>query len=84
MTIPNGIYFIFSAQSRDKVLDIPNSSKENNTKIQLSYFNDSNAQKFKITYDISEKCYTIKCLYSDKYITLNESNNTLVQFSEKK
>ena len=83
MTIPNGIYFIFSAQSRDKVLDIPNSSKENNTKIQLSYFNDSNAQKFKITYDISEKCYTIKRLNSDKYITLNESNNTLVQFSEK-
>ena len=83
MTIPNGIYFIFSAQSRGRVLDIPNSSKENNTKIQLSYFNDSNAQKFKITYDISEKCYTIKRLNSDKYITLNESNNTLVQFSEK-
>ena len=83
MTIPNGIYFIFSAQSRDKVLDIPNSIKENNTKIRLSYFNDSNAQKFKITYDISEKCYTIKCLNSDKYIILNESNNTLVQFSEK-
>jgi hypothetical protein len=81
-SIPNGIYLIYAAHCQNKVLDICGGSKEDNARLQLYDFNDTNAQKFYISYNISGKFYTIKCLCSDKFITYNESTNTLVQFSE--
>ena len=81
-SIPNGIYLIYAAHCQNKVLDICGGSKEDNTRLQLYDFNNTNAQKFYILYNISGKFYTIKCLCSDKFITYNESTNTLVQFSE--
>ena len=82
-SIPDGIYLIYAAHCQNKVLDISGASKEDNARLQLYDFNDTNAQKFYISYNISGKFYTIKCLCSDKFITRNESTNTLVQFSEK-
>ena len=82
-SIPNGIYLIYAAHCQNKVLDICGGSKEDNARLQLYDFNDTNAQKFYISYNISGKFYTIKCLCSDKFITRNDSTNTLVQFSEK-
>ena len=81
-TINDGIYIIYAMHCQNKVLDINQASKEDNAKLQLYEFNNTNAQKFEILYDASKRCYTMKCLCSDKYINVNQSNNHLNQFSK--
>ena len=78
-TIPDGIYLIYATHCQNKVLDVCNASKEDNAKIWLYEFNNTNAQKFQISYDASKKYYTMKCLCSDKYINVNQSNYQINQ-----
>lgn len=81
-SIPDGIYLIYPLHCKGKVFDISGGSKDNNAILQLYDFNNSNAQKFQIIYNISKRFYTIKCLCSDKFITFNQSNNNIIQFTE--
>ena len=81
-SIVDGIYLIYPQHCKGKVFDISGGSKDNNAILQLFDFNDSNAQKFQITYNTSKRYYTLKCLCSDKYITFNQQDNNIVQFAE--
>ena len=81
-SIPDGIYLIYPAHCQGKVLDITGGSKDDNAILQLYDFNNSNAQKFQITYNTSKRYYSLMCLCSDKYITFNQSNCNIVQLTE--
>ena len=81
-SIPDGIYLIYPAHCQGKVLDISGGSKDDNAILQLYDFNDTNAQKFQITYNTSKRYYSLMCLCSDKYITFNQSNCKIVQLTE--
>ena len=81
-SIPDGTYLIYPAHCQGKVLDISGGSKDDNAILQLYDFNDTNAQKFKITYNTSKRYYSLMCLCSDKYITFNQSNCNIVQLTE--
>ncbi len=81
-SIPDGIYLIYPAHCQGKVLDISGGSKDDNAILQLYDFNDTNAQKFQITYNTSKRYYSLMCLCSDKYITFNQSNCNIVQLTE--
>ena len=68
-----------------KVFDINGGSKVNSANLQLYDFNNSSAQKFQITFNKFNKpksFYTFKCLCSDKFLTFNQSNNNIIQFTE--
>ena len=80
-SISDGLYIIYATHCKDKVLDINGGSKENNAVLQLWEFNNSNAQKFYVEYNTQGKFYTIKCLCSDKFITYDESEKKIIQFS---
>ena len=81
-SIPDGIYLIYPAHCQDKVLDISGGSKEDNAILQLYDFNDTNAQKFQITYNTSKKYYSLMCLCSDKYISFDQSSYNIVQLAK--
>ena len=81
-TIPDGLYLIYPTHCEKSVIDVSGASKEDNAKIWLYEFNDTNAQKFEILYSNMNKCYTIKCICSDKYINVNQSNYQINQLSE--
>ena len=81
-SIPDGIYLIYPLHCQGKVFDIMGGSKDNNAILQLYDFNNSNAQKFQITFNTSKSFYTFKCLCSDKFLTFNQSNNNIIQFTE--
>ena len=81
-SIPDGIYLIYPAHCQGKVLDIPGGSKDNNAILQLYDFNNTNAQKFQITYNTSKRYYSLMCLCSDKYITFDQSNCNIIQLTE--
>ena len=81
-SIPDGIYLIYPAHCQDKVLDISGGSKEDNAILQLYDFNDTNAQKFQITYNNSKKYYSLMCLCSDKYISFDQYNYNIVQLTK--
>lgn len=66
-TIPDGIYQIVSALNPRKVWDIDHASTENGAKLQLWSKNDTDAQKFKVTYD-KDGYYTIEAVCSGKMI----------------
>ena len=81
-TIPDGIYIIYAMHCQNKVLNVFGASKEENAKVCLYEFNNTDAQKFEILYNASKKYYTIKCLCSGKYINVNQSNYHINQLSE--
>ena len=81
-SIPDGIYLIYPAHCQGKVLDISGGSKDNNAILQLYDFNNTNAQKFQITYNTSKRYYSLMCLCSDKYITFDQSNCNIIQLTE--
>ena len=75
-TVEDGIYVIASSIDKNKVLDVTDSSKENNIPIQLWDYCGFLHQKFKITYN--KKYYTISSVDSNKVLTIND-NNQLIQ-----
>lgn len=65
--ILDGVYIIASTLDSKKVLDISEASRENGAKLHLWERNNSNAQKFKVTYN-KDGYYTIEALCSGKLI----------------
>lgn len=65
--IADGTYTIASVLNRNKVLNVGNSSKKQCAKLQLWDKNNTNAQKFKVTYD-KNGYYTIESVCSGNLI----------------
>lgn len=72
--IEDGIYTISSSLNKNKVLDIECASREDKANLQLWSKNDTNAQKFKITY-ISEGYYEIEACCSGKFLDVAGAEN---------
>ena len=65
--IENGIYTISSSLKQNKVLDIAGASDKNSANLQLWNKNNTNAQKFKLTY-VGEGYYEIEACCSGKVL----------------
>ncbi len=82
--IADGTYTIASALNRNKVLDITNADKKQRAKLQLWDKNNTNAQKFKVTYS-KNGYYTIESVCSGKLIDVprasKEKGTQLWQYS---
>ena len=64
-------------------IDISCRSKDNTANLQLYEFNNTEAQQFKVKYNYDFKYYTIKNLYSNKYLTVDcKNNNNIIQYEE--
>lgn len=72
--LEDGEYEIESALDPNRVLDIPSSSKDDRTKIQLWTRNGTNAQKFIVKYN-KNGFYTIKSKCSGKMLDVACSGN---------
>ena len=81
--IEDGIYIIIPKHCNNKAIDIDNASNENMANLQLYEFNNTNAQKFEVKYNYEYKYYTIKCLCSNKLLSVDFSNNNIVQYENK-
>ena len=82
-SIEDGIYNIIPCHCQNMALDINGADKENLANLQIYERNKTMAQKFKIKYNSINKYYTIKCLCSNKFLTVDfENNNNIVQFEE--
>lgn len=66
--IEDGIYYIASKVNNNQVIDIKNGSTLNGANVQLYAKNNTNAQKYKVTYNASSKTYTIQNLASGKML----------------
>ena len=80
-TIENGVYKIKSALNSKLVLDIESGSKSDRANLQLYTDNNSNAQKYQITY-LENGYYSLVAVHSDKYLDVEDSktiNGTNVQ-----
>jgi len=71
----NGIYRIVN-KSTGKVIDIPNSSNENNTEIQSYTYNGTNAQRFKFLPSVDEGYYVIVPMCATTKAIDNPSRST--------
>ena len=81
--IEDGIYNIFPKHCKNKVIDINGASKENMANLQLYEYNNTNAQQFEVKYNHQHKYYTIKCLCSNKFLTVDYKNNfNIIQAQE--
>ena len=78
--IEDGIYIIIPKHCNNKAIDIDNASNENTANLQLYEFNNTNAQKFEVKYNNEYKYYTIKCLCSNKLLSVDFSNNNIFQY----
>lgn len=72
--IEDGIYTISSSLNRNKVLDIECASHEDKANLQLWAKNDTDAQKFKITY-VGEGYYEIEACCSRKLLDVAGAEN---------
>lgn len=72
--IANGTYTISSSLRKNKVLDIAGASNENEANLQLWNKNNTNAQKFKITY-VGEGYYEIEACCSGKVLDVAGAEN---------
>lgn len=72
-TIESGLYTIASAKASDMVIDVNGASKSNGANIQLYKKNESNAQKFIVSY-IGSGYYNIWSYGSGKAIDVANSN----------
>ena len=83
--IEDGIYNIIPKYYNNRAIDIKNASLENMANLQLYEFNNSKAQQFEIKYNYEDKYYTIKCLCSNKFLTVDYKNNcNIIQREENK
>lgn len=69
--IEDGVYNIISKYCNNMAIDISCGSNENNANLQLYEFNNSKAQQFEVKYNYEHKYYTIKCLCSDKFLSVD-------------
>ena len=81
-SIKNGVYIIYPCHCGNKVLDVCDASKEDNARIILFDFHVGENQKFEIIYDINNRGYTIKNIYSNKYFCANPEDIYLIQKSK--
>ena len=65
--IPDGTYYISSAKSSDKMLDIAGASQKSGANAHLYSGNETNAQRFYIR-SVGGGAYTIQNTYSGKYL----------------
>lgn len=80
-TIKNGTYMIKSALNTNKVVDIASGSVNNGANIQIYKANNTNAQKFNITY-LGDGYYTIQSVHAKKSFDVagaGTANGTNVQ-----
>ena len=81
--IEDGIYNIIPKHCENRVLDIDGGSTQNYANLQIFENNNSKSQKFEIKYDYKNKNYTIKCLCSNKFLTVDIDNNeNIIQYEE--
>ena len=81
--IEDGIYNIFPKHCNNRAIDIDYASNENKANLQLYEYNNTNAQKFEVKYNYEHKYYTIKCLCSNKFLSVDYKNNyNIVQYEE--
>ena len=81
--IEDGVYNIISKYCNNMAIDISCGSNENNANLQLYEFNNSKAQQFEVKYNYEHKYYTIKCLCSDKFLSVDCKNNyNIVQYEK--
>ena len=73
--LANGTYKIVSALNKNYVMDVDGGSKENAANVQLYRYNDTNAQKFTITYQ-SDGYYKITNVNSGKVLDCAEGGKT--------
>ena len=71
--ISNGVYAIKSNINNNFVIDVTSDSIANGANIELWQFNGNNNQLFRFTYN-QEGYYTIKCLNSGKYLSIENNN----------
>jgi len=82
-TIEDGIYKIIPMHCNNRAIDINGASPENNANLQLYEYNNTNAQRFEVKYNNKDNYYTIRCLCSNKLLTVNSNDNyNIVQFDE--
>lgn len=74
--LENGTYVIASAIDNKKVLDIAKASKNNFANLQLWSRNNTNAQKFKVTYN-NDGTYTMEALCSKKVIDVMKQGKSI-------
>ena len=82
--IEDGIYNIIPKNFNNKAIDISCGNNENMANLQLYDFNNTRAQQFEVKYNYEYKYYTIKCLCSNKFLSVDCKNNyNIVQYEEK-
>ncbi len=80
-TIEEGLYYISSALSSNKVLTIQDGKTDNFANLQIRD-KGIQSQKFQVTYDNNLKVYTITAFHSDKVLDVasgGQTNSTNVQ-----
>lgn len=80
-TIEEGLYYISSALSDNKVLSVAGGKTTNSANIQIGD-KAKQYQKFQVSYDANLKAYTIKAFHSDKVLDVagaGRTNGTNVQ-----
>lgn len=82
-SIKDGLYNIIPCHCQNMALDINGADKANLANLQIYERNKTKAQKFEIKYNSINKYYTIKCLCSNKFLTVDfENNYNIVQYEE--
>ena len=82
-TIEDGIYNIIPKKYENKAIEVNGGSLENMANFQISEYNNSISQKFMIKYNSINQFYIIKCLCSNKVLTVDFTNNdNIYQFKE--
>ena len=64
--IPDGLYYIRSAATKDMMVDVSNGSDINGTNIQLYFSNNTGAQKWNIVYNVDTDDYSVVNFVSGK------------------
>ena len=83
-SIDDGIYNIIPKHCNNRAIDIDGAKTENLTNLQLNeYNNNSISQKFEVKYNNIDNYYIIKCLFSDKLLTVDyEDNDNIMQYDD--
>lgn len=70
-TVENGIYVLHSALDQNKVLDVASGSKDAGANVQIYASNNTDAQRFRVTYNENTGFYTVVSVLSDKVLDIN-------------
>ena len=84
-SINDGIYNIIPMHCNNRAIEIYYGSTENMAILQLYEYNNTKAQQFEVKYNSENNHYTIKCLCSNKLLTVDYNNKgIIIQKDEKK